>query len=168
MEAQAKEIVSRVETSQPFKKWKKEHTQGFLSHFFCPVNAQYQLQSPWEIGFFDPVKEKITVFVAGEKIEVKPEDEVFKEKSHQVEELNQEAVKVSFPEAVQTFAEQVEELFPKMQRGDGFVILQSMDEKALWNFTFITKALKFINIKINAETGVIESHMNMDLIDRGE
>ena len=126
------------------------------------------MKGDWEIGFYEPKSERITVFACGEKVSVKEnEDEVFKKPEQKVEELDIKSVKTAFEKAVDVFAQNVEELFPKAGRGDGFVILQSLEGKALWNFTFITRDLKFINIKINAKTGEIDSHLSMDLIDRG-
>ena len=109
------------------------------------------------------------MFLLGRKSNRKEDaDEVFKKPEQRVEELEIDSVKIPFAKAVDVFADHVEELFPKAGRGDGFVILQNLEQKPLWNFTFITQALKFINIKINAGTGEIDSHLSMDLIDRGQ
>lgn len=163
-----REILEKVEQSKEYKSWGKKHPQGYLSHFFCAVTQDCELKSDWEIGFYDANSEKMTVFACGEKVIVKEnEDDVFKKPEQRVEELDINSVKIDFAKAVDVFAEQVEEFFPKAGRGDGFVILQNLDGKALWNFTFITKALKFINIKIKAGTGEVDSHLSMDLIDKG-
>ena len=163
-----KEMLQRVEQSKEYLAWKKKHPQGYLSHFFCPVSQKCELKSDWEIGFYDANSEKMTVFRCGEKVLVtENEDEVFKKPEQRVEELDINLVKTDFAKAVGIFAEQVEELFPKAQRGDGFVILQNLEGKALWNFTFITRDLKFINLKINANLAKVDSHLSMDLIDRG-
>src|SRR3989338_5488000 len=163
------ELLKKVEDNTEFKSWKKKHQGGYLSHFFCPIKTDCELKSDWEIGFYDADSGKMTVFACGEIVTVKEnEDDVFKKPEQQVEELDIKSVKVPFQKAVDVFAEHVEELFPKAGRGDGFVILQNLEGKSLWNFTFITKALKFINIKINAETGAVDSHLSMDLIDRGQ
>ena len=169
MVSTSSEILRKIYENKDFKNWKKKHPEGYLSHFFCPITQDSQLKSDWEIGFYDAGSERMTVFACGEKVTMKEnEDEVFKKPEQRVEELKIDSVKVPFPKAVDVFAMHVEELFPKAGRGDGFVILQNLEQKALWNFTFITKALKFINIKINAETGEVDSHLSMDLIDRGE
>lgn len=164
-----REMLAQVEESKEYQTWKKKHSEGYLSHFFCPISSDCELKADWEIGFYDAASEKMTVFACGKAITVKEnDDEVFKKPEQQVEELEINSVKIDFTKAVDVFAEQVEELFPKAGRGDGFVILQNLDGKALWNFTFITRDLKFINIKVNASTGEIADHLSMDLIDRGK
>ena len=166
--ASPEEMLAKIEKSEGYTSWKKKHSRGYLSHFFCPISADCELKSEWEVGFYDADSEKMTVFACGENITVKEnEDDVFKKPEQRVEELVIESVKVPFDKAVDIFAEHVEELFPKVGRGDGFIILQNLEGKSLWNFTFITRDLKFINIKINAETGKLYSHLSMDLIDRG-
>ena len=169
MAATPAEMLEKVQKSVEFKTWKKKHQKGYLSHFFCPITTDCELKSDWEIGFYDADSEKMTVFAYGEKITVKEnEDDVFKKPEQRVEELEIDSVKTTFTKAVDVFAGHVEELFPKAGRGDGFVILQNLEGKSLWNFTFITRDLKFINIKINASSGEVESHLSMDLIDRGQ
>ncbi len=164
-----REMLAKIERSEDYKSWKKKHPQGYLSHFFCPISADCQLKSDWEIGFYDADSERMTVFAFSDTISVKEnEDEVFKKPEQRVEELEITSVKITFDKAVDVFAQHVEELFPKAGRGDGFVILQNLEGKSLWNFTFITRDLKFINIKINATSGEVDSHLSMDLIDRGQ
>lgn len=163
-----REMLAQVEESKDYKAWKKKHSKGYLSHFFCPISADCELKSDWEIGFYDPDSEKMTVFACGKTITVKEnEDDVFKKPEQRVEELEIDTANIDFAKAVDVFAQHVEELFPKAGRGDGFVILQNLEGKSLWNLTFITKDLKFINLKINAKTGAVDSHLSMDLIDRG-
>ncbi|MEK6809359.1 MAG: hypothetical protein AABY40_01670 [Nanoarchaeota archaeon] len=162
-------MLEKAESSKEYHAWKKKHPQGYLSHFFCPISADCRLKSDWEIGFYDADSEKMTVFACGENVTVKEnEDDVFKKPEQRVEELDIDSVKIDFAKAADVFAGNVEELFPKAGRGDGFVILQNLEQKPLWNFTFITRDLKFINIKIKAETGEVDSHLSMDLIDRGQ
>jgi hypothetical protein len=163
------EMLKKIEIDTQFKNWKKKHPQGYLSHFFCPISQDCELKGDWEVGFYDAASERMTVFACGEIVSLKEnEDEVFKKPEQRVEELEIKSVKVPFAKAVDVFAQNVEELFPKAGRGDGFVILQNLEGKSLWNFTFITKALKFINVKIDANSGKVDSHLSMDLIDRGQ
>ena len=163
------EMLAKIKESKEYKSWNKKHPKGYLSHFFCPISVDCELKSDWEIGYYEPESERMTVFACGEKVIIKEDaDEVFKKPEQHVEELEIDTVKIPFAKAVDVFADHVEELFPKAGRGDGFVILQNLEQKPLWNFTFITQALKFINIKINAGTGEIDSHLSMDLIDRGQ
>jgi len=147
-----------------YQAWKKEHPEAFLSHFFSAL-SNFQPQDSWEIGFYDPSVDKITVFRAlVNAFEIKPADDVFKKEKAEVEELKMDNVKLSFEQAVEVAKEQMPSLFPHEQLGDGFVILQMFKGKTLWNFTCISKSLKFLNIKIDAATGKVASHQAMELM----
>ena len=104
MAAAPAEMLERIQDNKDFKSWKKKHPEGYLSHFFCPISADCELKGDWEIGFYDPASEKMTVFSCGEKVGVKDnEDEVFKKPEQRVEELDIDPVKVDFAKAVDVF-----------------------------------------------------------------
>ena len=145
-----------------FKTWQEQHREAFLTHFFCQIDSDLNKKSAWEIGYYD--HDKITVFVVNEKIEIKPEDDVFKKPNESVEKLDLDLVKISFEEAVKVFKEEFPKVFPEANLGDGFLILQKYQHQLFWNFTLIDKRLKFLNLKISAETGKVNSHQVVDLV----
>jgi len=57
-------------------------------------------------------------------------------------------------------------LFPQQELGDGFIVVQKLNQKTLWNFTLITKRIQFLNIKISVEDGKVESHELIDLVQK--
>ncbi|MBI4980429.1 hypothetical protein HZC30_02625 [Candidatus Woesearchaeota archaeon] len=154
------EVIELLKEEELFQEWKKNHAQSYLSHFFCPVNSELEPLGEWEIGWLDPDDEKITVFALLENgtFAIKPADEVFKDKNTIVEELDLDKVKVSVEEVQKTADESKILHFPTEILGNGFIILQTLNEVVQWNVSFITKTLKFANLKINAETGELFSH----------
>tara|TARA_Y100000310_G_C20171252_1_gene573775 strand:+ start:41 stop:538 length:498 start_codon:yes stop_codon:yes gene_type:complete len=161
-----KEILEKLENSSLFKDWHGQHKNSYLSHFFSQMASNLDLKSNWEIGFYDKDSNKITVFVAGEKFSVKAEDEVFKKDEDIVERLDMDKVKLTLDKASKACKENFSKLFPNEQFGDGFIILQTIKEKALWNFSLITKTLKFANVKIDSETGELNSHEVVELVQK--
>ncbi len=164
------QLLQSLEKEPLFSDWRKRHQQSFLSHFFCPISAKGELKSDWEIGYYDSKSGKITIFIElpGKGFEIKPEDDVFKQETDQVEMLEMKNVKVSFADALKMFLEKAPTEFPKEQLGDGFIIIQTLKRKPLWNFTFVTRALKFVNLKINAQTAEIEDQQVVELVDKGK
>jgi len=161
------DIFAQLQKNELFQKWQKLNPQNYLTHLFCPLSADLNPKAEWEVGFFNPKTEKITVFAPLKNdFEIKPEDEVFQKEKVKLEELELNKIKVHLEKALEIWKEQAAKLFPKEKTGDGFLILQRFEKKDLWNFTFITTSLKFVNLKINAEKGGIESHQILDLIDR--
>jgi hypothetical protein len=161
------ELFENLKKDELFQQWSSEHPNIFLSHFFSPLSSDFVLNSEFEIGFFDSDTAKITVFVSLKNgFEIKPADDVFKKPDEKVESLKFDEVKLSFEEALKIFKEESPKQFPSEQLGGGFVILQTYQNKTIWNFTFITKKLKFINLKINAISGKVEDKQNIDLVQK--
>lgn len=152
--------------SQLFLGWKKNHPQSHLSHFFCQLDDQFKAVSEWQIGMFDAENSKITVFVPLPKgdFEIKPEEDVFKKEDSKVEPLEMKNLKISFEKAIEIFKANYQNFFPKAVLGGGFAILQNLEGKDLWNLTFITKEVRFVNIKIDACSGEICGHQEIEMV----
>lgn len=161
------ELTERLGKDEIYQQWSKEHPQNFLTHFFCQIDPNCQLKTKWEMGFYDQDSDKITVFVELEKgFEIKPADKIFKKDDDKVEKLEISSVKIHFNDAVKSCREKVVQDFPQEQLGDGFLILQKFKGNTIWNFSFITKTLKFVNVKIDAQTGKETSHEEISLVSK--
>jgi hypothetical protein len=148
-----------------FTDWYKQHGHAFLTHFFCQVNNAYKAKTNWEIGYFD--HEKITVFTATENgFAIKPADDVFKKPAEKIEALEMKKIKVSLDKAVGIFKDKLKEYFPQELLGDGFLILQTYQGKTVWNFSFITKAVRFVNIKVTTDSGEVTDHQLIELLQK--
>jgi hypothetical protein len=163
-----KDVIAKLNEDEIFKRWKVNHSESFCSHFFVQLDNKGNLKTDWELGFYDKPSDSMTVFATiNDEFLIKPEDQVFKKPGDVVEKLLLDQVKVSLENATNTFLEKVPEFFSKEILGDGFVTLQTLKQKTLWNFTFVTKTLKFANMRISANDGSIESHQSFSLIDKG-
>ena len=155
------EVLAVIQQDDLFQQWQE------LSHFFSSVTAEGTPTQDWEVGFFNPATEKITVFLqTNNAIEIKPADDVFKNESMTVEKLDVEKVMIPFEKARELCLDNVPTYFPHEQFGNGFVTLQTINGRTLWNFTFITRSLKFANVKINAENGEVSSHDVIELVQK--
>ena len=162
-----KEFLDNLQKDKLFEDWKKQNSDVFLSHFFCQIDKDLNSKSNWEAGYYNPAHNKITVFTnVNDSFMIKPEDEVFKKEMDAVEKLELDKVKLSYDDAGKTFLSELPKLFPNEILGDGFIVLQELNGKALWNFTLITKTLKFVNIKIDASSGKVESHQAVELVQK--
>ena len=160
-----KELIAKLSDDELFKQWKIEHVDSFLSHFFVPLDSDFNPKSNWEIGYFS--NEKITVFISNDNgFAIKAADDIFKKPDAKVEELKLSEIKLSFEQALEIFKEDLSKYFSTAVLGDGFVILQTYQGKTVWNFTFITKQLKFLNLKINANSGEVEDSQEVDLVQK--
>ncbi|HLC51799.1 MAG TPA: hypothetical protein VJI98_00975 [Candidatus Nanoarchaeia archaeon] len=152
--------------SSAFKEWKRNHL-GFLSHFFCALSSDFKLKSNWEVGYYCPRNQKISIFVPSESSFIlKQEDDVFKKETTEVEKLDLDKINQSFEEVSETCKLKLPGLFGKELLGDGFVVLQTLEGRPSWNFTFVSKTFKFANLKIDAINGEIRSHQLIEAVTR--
>ncbi len=161
------EAFDSLQQNGLFRTWKQHHGKAYLSHFFCALSANGIPKEGWEIGFFDPSDAKITVFaeLENQDFQIKPADDVFRTPDMKVEELGITQVKTEISTIWPVFVIKAQELFPKETLGDGFLILQTVSGKTLWNYTFISRSLKFVNIKLSAADGEVQAHQEFSLID---
>lgn len=162
------ELFSALKKTDSFQQWSGIHPLAYLSHFFCQINNEFMPLNKWEVGFYEPASGKITVFILLENgdAEIKPADDVFQKEKAAIEELNTDKITITMEQAQQTWQDHFQEFFPKETLGDGFVVLQALDKKQVWNFTFITKTIKFVNMKIDASDGKIVSHEEISLVQK--
>lgn len=161
------EIIAALQKEAFFKEWRQKHPQAFISHFFNKVNASIVLTDVWQIGFYDPGKDKITTFLQEkEGFSQQGEEDVFKKETDLIEALELKKVDFSFEKARELWEKNFPALFGHEQSGEGFVILQTLEKTPLWNITSVSSTLKFLNMKINAQTGEIKSHQAVEVVQR--
>ena len=158
------EIFANFEKNQAYLDWKVNNSSSFLAHFFAQIGPNLELKSTWDVGFYCPEDDKIYIF--NEDFELKNSDEVFKKPGEEVEELKIDEVKIDLSKAKQWFKENSQEKFPNEMFGDGFLILQKYQGNLVWNFTLVTKTVKFANMKIDAKTGNIVDVQLITMIDK--
>ena len=90
MVAEFKELYDTIVNSETFHSWFAKNPKVQLSHFFAQINQNYIPTSAWDLGFFNPEDEKITVFTLNEANEIiqKNTDDVFKQKQAKVHTLD--------------------------------------------------------------------------------
>ena len=162
------DLFTTLKKTDSFLQWSKIHPAGYLSHFFCQINTEFLPLNKWEVGFYEPSTGKITVFIVLDNgdAEIKPADDVFQKEKAAIEKLEIEKVTITLEQGKEAWKEHVQEFFPKETTGDGFVVLQTLDKKQVWNFTFITKTIKFVNMKIDASSAEIVSHEEISLVQK--
>ncbi len=162
-------LIESMQKDNLYQQWKKQHPRSYLSHFFCQLDNACQPKSEWEVGYFDPATEKITIFVPLNTggFEIKPADDVFKKKNEKVEQLEIDRVRINPDTAQKACQAQLQSSFARLPLGDGFLILQTLQQIPVWNFTLITKTLQFVNIKINATNGEVEKEGIVNVVEQG-
>jgi len=129
----------------------------YLVHFFGVFDQNLKQEGAWEIGFYSKKKNIIRTYVCDEVIFSK-EAEALKKKGDVIKELCIEKVRIKFDECLGKVAEVLRNNYMNDVPIKGFVVLQNLSGSPVWNMSLITKNLKTINVKLNAENGNVEYH----------
>lgn len=156
------EIIKKLEKSDVFASWRAANKKAYLAHAF----KTDEMRDLWEIGYFNPKTNLITVFNVNNKITRNPDSEVFKEENALVNELNIKKVKINENSAIKSAEKILNENYKGMAAIKTFMILQNLDKIGqVWNITFVTGQFKTINVKIDSDSGICKSHKEISLIE---
>lgn len=158
-----KEALRKLGGSPEFKKWREKNKADYFSYAFCELS---NVESSWQIGYYNKNGDKITTFVINEKIEIMPQEEVFKKPDTKVNKIDLNEVKLTFAELIDKASEFQKKKYPKEESNNIIAILQNLKEFGnIWNLTFITKAFNTLNIKISAGNGKVLEHKLSSIFD---
>ena len=145
-----------LETSMLFQKWKQHHHDAYLTHFFILNNHEVQ------IGYYEPTKDTMWTFSSSGTFT--EDKEIFKEQKT-VPALEMKQVSVSLEKAKEIADAYYKEKYSGDTISKEIIVLQNLDNKAVYNLTIITMTFKMMNIRIDALTGEIISQKMQSIMD---
>ncbi len=155
--------IQKLEKSKEYSSWKKIHAKSYLVHVFRMFDDANK--GIWQIGYFNPETNLISVFIVGDAITKNPDAEVFKEQEKLVNKLDTTKIKVDEDAAMKAGELVLAENYKGVSVFKSFMILQNLDEIGqVWNITFVTQQFKTVNVKIDAKDGKCISHKLISLI----
>lgn len=150
------EALEKLEDSEDFKHWRKDHKDMYLVHGFTMMANYKEDPMNWQIGYYDKKEDKITPIEIGAGINIGSPQEAFK-KNESILELDAKKVKITARKALDDNEKARLEKYAKENPMKIFVIVQNIEEGQVWNITTATQSMNTINTKIDAETGEIKS-----------
>ena len=159
------DFYQKLIESQIFLDWQKENPEDYLVHFYSQLDNSFKPNTDWEIGFYNPETDKITIFIVGSEISLKPQDEAFK-KEGKVDKLDLDKTNVDFDQSIEEFKKIKDEKYSAELTLNGFIILQNFQNKLMWNVSYALKSMNILNVKINAETKEIISDQSINFIQK--
>jgi uncharacterized membrane protein YkoI len=136
-----KEAVTKLEKQEYFK----EHKDIFLLNAFSILENDPN----WQLNYYNKETNKVISFIPAEDKTLEEQDLL--EQNTNPKELNLDKIEITLKEALKTLEkEKTKETITKT-----IVIIHSLDDKVVWNFTLLTTSFNVIKIKIDATTGNI-------------
>jgi hypothetical protein len=159
--------IEKLEKSKEFASWRKDHSKAYLVHVFKMLDPANE--KVWQIGYYNPTTNLISVFIVDAKIMKNEDAEVFKEQKKLVAPLQISTVSIDQAEALAKAKEILSENYKGSTLFKSFMILQNIDDIGqVWNITFLTQQFKTINVKVDSKTGECKSHKIVSLLQGEE
>ena len=150
---QFKDAYASLEKSKEFSAWKKKNKNCFAAHAL--VMREGTKDSEWQIGFYNPKIDKEVVFSLLNPVKVSEEMDIFKKPGTKVEQLDIKKINIEFDKAVEIAEKVLADDYAPEKQNRTIIILQNLEKKQLWNITFITNSFNMINIRIDADKGIV-------------
>lgn len=160
-----KEIYSKIKDSDKYNDFKEENPEHYLSHIFKMFEKNGG--DIWQIGFYEVKEDKIVTFVYNETsgiINREPESEVFK-KNDTVKKLVLDNVNIDYKEILVKVDSVQKEKYKGQEPIKIIMILQNFDGEDIYNITYVTRAFKTLNIRIDAKSGDLVSDKIVSIFD---
>lgn len=152
--------LSRLTQSVDFKEWHDNNTDFFLAHAFLMLDEANK--DTWQFGFYSPIKDLMVSFFVSTTISHSDEQKVLKK--DEVAKLDPSFVKIEVRKALEI----ANDVFNNYKENalKSFFIIQNIDNKTIFNFTFFTQSFNTVNIRIDAETGEVIHESKKKLMDQ--
>lgn len=176
-------LIGGLEKNKAFSEWKDKNKKVYLSSVFVMVKETASLSeeswqgNEWLLSYYDPEDDTFTTFSSSGEQRASKEQAFKKEKA--LARLEKDAVKIEIWDAIKS-AEEVRKDKYKEEAGSVIAILQPLGDEEIgitaaakgkpatrlvWNITYITKAYKVLNIKIDATTGKVLTDSSSGVMD---
>lgn len=153
-----KEIQKEIEETSIFQKWKKEHSEAYLVHFFLMDEKEVQ------VGYYSEKTDAMTTFVISAEITKTEDKEIFRQEK-KIPALDINAVKITVQEAVQKIDAVQKQKYPIDTVAKKIIVLQTINNIPMYNITFITATFKMINFRLDAATGDVLEEKVQPIMD---
>ena len=152
--------LGELERSNIYSAWRKDNPDCYLVYgFFMEDKA---VEPEWQIGYYDPKTDKVQTFTLAESIGLNPETEALK-KEGSIAPLDTKKVNFDFAAILETANSVQRQEYPQHTPVKKIFIIQNLEDKNLWNITFVSATFNTLNIKIDADTGEVVSKQLLSL-----
>ena len=140
--------------SKIFKDWKKKYPDDFLAHgFFLDDELNKEM---WQIGLYNQEKDTMTsFFVSPKEITKSDSSEIFKRPDAKIEVLDLKELGMSSDDALEKAKKLQQQKYAADIPQKMFMIVQTLEGRAVFNITLLTTSFKTINIRIDGKKGKV-------------
>lgn len=166
------QILRRIEGSDEFKNFKKEHEDSYLCSAFFVFDLESQSETK-QLDYYIPSKEKIASFLVDMDIKFSVDD-IFQKESRTLKKISPE-FNIGFGEAIDISKERLEIENVREEKETGvkgnwkinkvIAILQKLDKNQIWNFTCMIGGTNMMLIHIDVESGEVIKNERVNMMN---
>ncbi len=146
-----KSVVSDLESTKEFSRWRTKDKKSFLAHLFIVVDKEH---IQWHVGYCDK-KDRITTFDIKDKIKMHPREQAFKKPDSVIKKLDLITVKIDIAELLERMHRIQQEKYSAELPVRKIVILQQQEQGPAYVVTYVTTGLKTLTLVVDATTGEV-------------
>ncbi|MDA1197426.1 MAG: hypothetical protein O2779_05720 [Nanoarchaeota archaeon] len=148
------DALNVLENDGAFKEWKESNADSFMAHAFTMVEGDHD--GNYQFGFYNK-DDTMTSFDAGPSGVVQgASDEIFKKPEATIKPLLREEIAIPFVKALYLAEKTQATEFSSENPLKIMVVLQNLPEHGtVYNITYITQALKALNMRISSVDGAV-------------
>jgi len=158
-----KPMIEKLFNSEEYKKFHENYPDYYLAHCFVQLNKEGNEDKQWQFGFYSPEKDNLTTFVLEPAIKQGEFEEAFKEGGI-IERLHTNDLLES-DHAMDVVHELVSKEYAGELVNNYILIIQTSEQKIIYNITAITASFSMLTIKIDGTTGEIINHQKRSILD---
>ena len=148
-----KEEKSKIEKTEKFLDFKKEHQKAY---FYAAFTLYDDIKNAkWQFNYYDPKSNKTTYFEFNDEIKISSEEKIFQKNNEEPKELDLNNIKIDLDKAFSILNELKNEKYKDQHENKFIIVVQYSDDKLVWNITYLTEELNFLNVKIDCINGEI-------------
>jgi hypothetical protein len=158
------DVINSIEDSDEFKDFIRKNPHYYLVHVFRIIDND--VSSNWQIGYYSKDTDKIVVFEYNNDLVMMHHPEDALKKEEYISKLEFRDFKISEDDASRICEDILNEKYPKELSNKKIFLLQNLPEYGnVWNVTIVTLAFSIINVKIEADSGMVLKHSKENLME---
>ncbi|MBN1175840.1 hypothetical protein JXA48_04310 [Candidatus Woesearchaeota archaeon] len=158
-----KPMLQTIYDSEKYKEFHTNYPDYYLAHCFVQLDQKGDENKQWQFGFYSPEKDNITTFTIEPIIKRGEFEEAFKE-GGVIAKLHTEELLES-DKALDIVHEVIDKEYKGELINNYIFILQSIENKPIYNVTAISASFAMITTKIDGISGDVLGHQKRSILE---
>ena len=163
MVKKVKPMIQTIYDSEKYKEFHNNYPDYYLAHCFVQLDKEGKESKQWQFGFYSPEKDNLTTFLIEPAVKRGEFEDAFKEGGI-ISRLHMDEI-IESDRALDIVHETIEKEYQGELVNNYIFILQSVEDRPIYNITAITASFAMITMKIDGKSGELIDHQKRSILD---